>query len=225
MIRRRRLVALVSAIALLVITFVTVVTGLFVTRTSRGQAESRRLVQGQVASSIKGKVYLRPMSGGFLTGVTIDSFAIRDADNDSLLISTGRITASYDPRDLIDKRLLLRDVQVEHPIVYIRQHASGRWNFKEVFHGYDKKSNGPKTPGRNFGDFVVIDSARVRNASLVLQMPWTPDDTLRGAKLDSAIRFTLSRPDKEIRRVVDDGKPGFARTWRWTNVSAVVSRM
>ncbi|PYP65778.1 MAG: hypothetical protein DMD26_09910 [Gemmatimonadetes bacterium] len=65
----------------------------------------------------------------------------------------------------------------------------------------------------------------MRDASLVLQMPWTPDDTLRGARLDSAVRYTLSRPDKEIRRVVDEKKSGFARTWRWTKVSAVVSRM
>ena len=68
MIRRRRLVALVSAIALLVIGFVIIVTGLFVTRTSYGQEELRRLIQGQLASAIKGRVYLGPMSGGFLTG-------------------------------------------------------------------------------------------------------------------------------------------------------------
>ena len=225
MIRRRRLVALVSAIALLVIGFVTVVTGLFITRTSYGQDELRRLIQAQLASAIRGKVYLGAVSGGFLTGIQIDSFAIRDADNDSLMLSTGRITASYDPRDLIDKRLLLHDVDVQHPVMFVRQHTSGRWNVKEIFRGYEKKSNGPKTPGRNFGDFVVIDSARVHDATFVLQMPWTPDDTLRGAKLDSSIKYTLSRPDKEIRRVVDEGKPGFARTWRWTKLSASVSHM
>ena len=225
MIKRRRLVALVSVIALLVIGFVAIVTGVFVTRTSYGQEELRRLIQGQLASAIKGKVYLGRVSGGFLTGIQVDSFAIRDADNDSLLISTGRITAGYDPRDLIDKRLLLHNVDVEHPVVYIRQHASGRWNFKEIFRAYDKKNNGPKTPGRNFGDYVVIDSARVHDATFVLQMPWAPDDSLRGARLDSAVRFTLSRPDKEIRRVVDEGKPGFARTWRWTKLSAIASRV
>ncbi len=225
MIRRRRLVALVSAIALLVIGFVTVVTGLFVTHTSYGQEELRRLIQAQLASAVRGKVYLGSVSGGFLTGIQIDSFAIRDADNDSLMLSTGRITASYDPRDLIDKRLLLHDVDVEHPVMFIRQHASGRWNVKEIFRGYEKKSNGPKTPGRNFGDFIVIDSARVHEGTLILQMPWTPDDTLRGAKLDSSVKYTLSRPDKEIRRVVDEGKRGYTRTWRWTKWSALVSHM
>ena len=225
MIKRRRLVALVSVIALLVIGFVAIITGVVVTRTNYGQEELRRLIQGQLAGAIKGKVYLGPVSGGFLTGIQIDSFAIRDADNDSLLLSTGRILASYDPRDLIDKRLLLRDVDVQHPVMYIRQHPSGRWNFKEIFRGYEKKTNLPKSPGRNFGDYVVIEAARVHDASFVLQMPWTPDDTLRGAKLDSAVKYTLSRPDKEIRRVVDEGKRGFARTWRWTGLSAVVSRM
>src|ERR1043166_1005436 len=154
MIKRRRLVALVSVIALLVIGFVAIVTA-----TSYGQEELRRLIQGQLASAIKGKVYLGPVSGGFLTGIQIDSFAIRDADNDSLLLSTGRITASYDPRDLIDKRLLLRNVDVQHPAMYIRQHPTGRWNFKEIFRAYDKKPNLPKSPGRNFGDYVVIESA------------------------------------------------------------------
>ena len=225
MIKRRRLVALVSAIVLLVAGLVVLVTGLFVTRTSYGQNQLRRLIQSQLAAGIRGKVYVGQISGGFLTGVTIDSLAIRDADNDSLFLSLGGVTANYDPRDLIDKRVWLQNVEVERLIVYLRQHPSGRWNFKEIFRSYDKKSAGPKAPGRNFGDYVVIDSARVKNATLVLQMPWHPDDSLRGAKRDSAVRYNLTRADKEIRRVVDENKPGFARTWRWTNAYAVISRM
>src|SRR5690348_615627 len=159
MIKRRRLVALVSVIALVVIAFVTIVTGLIVTRTPYGQEELRKFIQTQLASAVRGKVYIGPISGGFLTGITVDSFAIRDADNDSLFVSTGRVTASYDPRDLLDKRIWLRDVTVEHPMVFLRLHANGRWNYKEIFKVYDKKTNGPKTPGRNFGDFFVIDRA------------------------------------------------------------------
>lgn len=225
MIKRRRLVALVSVIALLVIAFVTVVTGLIVTRTRYGQDELRSFIQTRLASAFRGKVYVGPISGGFLTGITVDSFAIRDADNDSLFISTGRITASYDPRDLLDYRISLRDVTIQHPMVFLREHASGRWNYKEIFRAYDKKPKGPKAPGRSFGDYFVIDTARVYNATFILQQPWTPDDTLHGARLDSAIKHNLSRPDKEIRRVVDEGKPSFARTWRWSKLTAIVSRI
>lgn len=225
MIKRRRLVALVSVIALVVIALVTIVTGLVVTRTSYGQEELRKFIQTQLASNVRGKVYVGAISGGFLTGITVDSFAIRDADNDSIFVSTGRITASYDPRDLLDKRIWLRDVSVEHPMVYLRLHANGRWNYKEIFKVYDKKTNTPKTPGLNFGDYIVIDTARIRNGTFVLQQPWEPDDTLRGARLDSAIKFNLNRPDKEIRRVVDEGKRSYERTWRWSKLTAVVSRM
>ena len=225
MIKRRRLVALVSVVVLFVISFVVFATGLVVTRTGYGQDQLRRLIQTQLAAGIRGKVYVGPMSGGFLTGVVIDSLAIRDADNDSLLISTGRITADYDPRDLIDKRVWLRNVDIEHPLIFARQHASGRWNFKEIFHAYDKKPTGPRSPGRNFGDYVVIDSVRLHDATFVLQTPWVPDDSLRGAKLDSAVRYDLTRPDKEIRRIVDEGKRGFAHIRRWTRVYAVISHM
>ena len=225
MIKRRRLVALVSAVVLLLVSLVVLAVGMFVTRTEYGQDQLRRLIQSQLTAGIRGKVYVGPISGGFLTGVTIDSVAIRDADNDSLFVSTGRITANYDPRDLIDKRIWLRNVEIEHPVIYIRQHPSGRWNFKEIFRSYEKKTSGPKAPGRNFGDYVIIDSARLRNASFVLQMPWHPDDSLRGAKRDSAVRYNLARADKEIRRTVDEKKAGFVRTWRWTNIYTSISRM
>ena len=44
-----------------------------------------------------------------------------------------------------------------------------------------------KSPERGFGDFVVLDSLRIRNGSLRLTIPWHVDDTLHGARRDSAI--------------------------------------
>ncbi|HKO14684.1 MAG TPA: translocation/assembly module TamB domain-containing protein [Gemmatimonadaceae bacterium] len=224
MIKRRHLVALVSVIVLVTIGLLAFAAGLLVTRTDYGTEQLRRLIQRQIADGVRGKVYLGHVSGGFLTGFTVDSFAIRDADNDSLFLSTGRVIASYDPRDLIDKRLFLRNVEVEHPVVYLRLHQSGRWNFKEIFKAYDRK-RGPKTPGLSFGDYVVIDSARVHDGTLVLQMPWEPDDTLHGTRLDSAIQFNLARSDKDIRRAKDEGEAGFTHTWTWTRIQALSSRM
>ncbi len=223
--KRRRLVALISACVLLALGLVAVIAGLVVTRTDYGREQVRKVVQQQLKGAFLGRIYIGRISGGFLTGITIDSVAIRDVDDDSMFVSTGRVTLSYDPRDIIDKRIWIRHIDVEHPAVYLRQHENGRWNFKEIFKSYDERAKGPKAPGRSFGDFVVIDSARVTGAHFVLQMPWHPDDTLRGAKRDSAVRYTLSRPDKEIRQIIDDGKRSYARTWRWTNVRAFASHM
>jgi hypothetical protein len=69
---------------------------------------------------------------------------------------------------------------------------------------------------RGFGQYVVIDSSVVRDATFLLTIPWHPSDTLRGLALDSAIKYELRRPDHEIRRT----REGFARTWRWRRMDA-----
>lgn len=223
--KRRRLVALVSACVLLALGLLAVLTGVVVTRTSFGREEIRKLVQAQLDRATHGHVYIGRISGNLLTGVTLDSIAIRDVDDDSLFVSAGQTTVVYDPRDLIDKRIWIRRLDVEHPQVYLREHENGRWNFKEIFRSYEPQKKGPKTPGRSFGDFVVVDSAHITQGRFVLQMPWHPDDTLHGAKLDSAIRYTTTRPDKEIRPLMDDGKLVYTRTWRWTDGYAFASHM
>ncbi|MEO6778883.1 MAG: translocation/assembly module TamB domain-containing protein [Gemmatimonadaceae bacterium] len=197
-----------TAAALLTLFSIVVIAVLGITRTDRGRERIRQLVVSALKQSVHGKLYVGRISEGFFTGVTIDSLEIRDPD-DSLFISTGRVSVRYDLRDLLARRVLLHDVHVEHPVVYIRQHEDGKWNFREVFPEakptvFDRKQASP---------FIVIDSAFVSNATFILTLPWHPAPWLRRAALDSAIRFELARKDHEMRRTRD----GFSRTWRWTN--------
>ena len=138
--KRRRLVALVSACVLVAIGLLVIAGGYVLTRTEYGAEQLRSLIQQQVASRIHGKLYLGKISGGFLGGVTIDSVAIRDAD-DSLFFSSGKITASYDPRDLLDRRLFIRSLTAEHPRMVMRQFENGDWSHKRIF-----RSSGPLRP-------------------------------------------------------------------------------
>lgn len=190
-------------------------TVLFFTRTDSGQAGLRRGIQSRVAAAIKGRLYIGAMSGNFLTGITIDSLELRD-DQDSLFVATGQVRLEYDIRDIIDRRLHFRNVTVRHPVVVMRQNEDWSWNFKRMF-----GSGGPpgkKGPERGFGDFVLVDSAWVRNATFRLTIPWHPDDSLRGARRDSAVRTNLARHDHEIRRAGN----GFTQTYRWTNAYAAI---
>ena len=215
---RRRFIALISLCMLVVLGLIGVGVGLFFTRTESGQAGVRRAIQRQVASKIKGRLYIGPMSGNYFTGLTIDSLELRD-DEDSLFVATGRVKLEYDVRDIIDRRLHFRKVEVAHPVVVLRQHADYTWNFKRIF-----GAGGPpqkKGPERGFGDFVAVDSAHLLNASVRLTLPWHPDDSLRGARRDSAVRVNLARGDHEIRRTRD----GFTQNYRWTSVYAAVPRM
>lgn len=197
-----------TAAALLALFSLAVLAVLGITRTDRGREEIRKLVVSALQQRVHGSLYVGRISDGFFTGVTIDSLAIRDPE-DSLFVSTGKISASYDLRDLLAQRILLHDVHAEHPIVYIRQHESGEWNFRDVF----PESKPTRFQGKQASPFIVIDSAFIRNATFLLTLPWHPAPWLKHAALDSAVRFELTRKDHDIRRT----REGFARTWRWTN--------
>ncbi|MDQ6737288.1 MAG: translocation/assembly module TamB [Gemmatimonadota bacterium] len=203
-----------TAAALLTLFSLVVIAVLAITRTDRGREEVRRLIVAGLKPRVHGSLYVGRISEGFLTGVTIDSLAIRDPE-DSLFLSTGQITARYDLRDLLAQRILLHDVKAQHPLVHIRQHENGKWNFRDVF---------PETKPSRFqasspSPFIVIDSASIRNATFVLTIPWHPASWLKGAALDSAVHFELTRKDHHIRRT----REGFARTWQWTDGDIDVS--
>ncbi|MGH7636317.1 MAG: hypothetical protein ACREOK_01595, partial [Gemmatimonadaceae bacterium] len=216
--KRRHLVVLVSAITLVTLVIVAaVIVGVGV-GTDFGRSAIRSVVEREVSGRVKGKVHIGNVTGTILTGFTIDSFAIRD-DQDSILVSTGPVTLDYDPRDLMDRRLLLRNVEVHGAVVRLRQYEDGDWNFQHVF-----DSDGPSTPGvpgRGFGDYVVLEDVRVTDGEFILTRPWSPDDSLRGAKRDSAIKRNLENPEREIRRSAE----GYIHTYRWSNMSAKLPRV
>jgi translocation and assembly module TamB len=207
-------IVLASAIVLVGLGVILVLSVIGVTHTGFGQERVRGMVMSMLAGQVKGKVYLGRMSGGFFNGVTIDSLEIRD-DEDSVFVASGPIRVSYDPRDLFDRRILLSNLQVQRPIVHLRQHANGDWNWRRIFPASVEKQQRNQ---RGFGQYVVIDSSEIRDATFTLTLPWHPADSLHGAKLDSAIRYELTRADHEIRRT----REGFARTWRWTKAEASV---
>jgi translocation and assembly module TamB len=217
--KRRRLVALVSALVLVVVALAMFGVVVGVTRTSYGRETLRGVIEQQITSRMRGgKLHLGQLSGNLLTGLTLDTIAIRDAD-DSLFLSAGRTTLVYDPRDLLDRRIVIRRLESEHPLVHIKQYENGQWNYKRLFR------RGPmrllERPGPRFGDYIVIDSSRLRDATFLLTMPWHPADSLRGARRDSAIAARLSEPDGHYRRA---GRH-FTHTWSWTNAYIVAPRM
>ena len=215
---RRRFVAIVSLCTLAVLGVIVVGVGLVATKSDSGQQALRRWVEARVASSLHGKLHIGRISGNWLTGVTIDSLEMRD-DEDSLFVATGPVRVEYDPRDLVDRRLHFRRLDIAHPVVVLRQHENWTWNFKRMFsYSGPRQGNGPE---RGFGDYVVIDSTHIRDANFRVTIPWHPDDSLRSARRDSAIRVNLARKDHEIRRT----REGYTQNYRWTQAYAAVSYM
>ncbi len=209
---RRLRIVIASAVVLVGLLLIVALSFVGVTHTGFGQERVRRMVGTMLEGKVKGKVYIGHMSGGFFNGVTIDSVEIRD-DEDSVFFASGRIRVEYDPRDLFDRRILLSHLEAYRPVVHLRQHENGDWNFRRIFPSSVEKE---KRNERGFGQYIVVDSSEIHEAALTLTLPWHPSDSLRGAKRDSAIRFELGRRDHEIRRT----REGFARTWRWSQLQA-----
>jgi len=209
---RRLRIVIASAVVLVGLLVIVILSFVGVTHTGFGQERVRRMVGTMLEGRVKGRVYIGHMSGGFFNGVTIDSVEIRD-DEDSVFVASGPIRVEYDPRDLFDRRILLSHLEAQRPVVHLRQHANGDWNWRRIFPASVEKQMRNE---RGFGQYIVVDSSEIHDATFTLTLPWRPSDSLRGAKLDSAVRFELTRPDHEIRRT----REGFARTWRWTQAQA-----
>ncbi|HEX2723688.1 MAG TPA: translocation/assembly module TamB [Gemmatimonadaceae bacterium] len=218
---RRRRIVLWSGLALLTILVAVAAVIVSVTQTGYGQRQVRRYVQSWVAGKVKGRIFVGRLSGGLFNGVTIDSLEIRD-DEDSLLLATGKVRVRYDMRDLFDRRVLLSHVAVEHPVVRLQEHEDGKWNYQRVF------PSGPKKPPgatHKFGDFIVTDSADIRNANIIVGMRWHPPDTLRGYKRDSAITralgsLTRNAPGNQWRTEIRRTSEGFTHIYRFTSFNA-----
>lgn len=188
---RRQRIVVTSGIILVSVIALMALVALSITRTEYGQGQVRKFVQAWVSGKVRGTIHVGRISGGLLNGVVIDSLEIRD-DQDSLFISSGKIRVRYDLRDLFDRRILLSHLNIEHPVVHVTQHENGDWNWRRIF---PEGAETPQSAGRGFGDFIVMDSADVRDAVIRLTLPWHPSDTLRGSKRDSAVaRARIAHP-------------------------------
>ena len=210
---RRRFVALVSGLSLVALGLVAGLVVVLVTQTPYGRDRVRDVVESRLKPAVHGRLYVGKIHGGLLGGVIVDSLEIRDPD-DSLVMASGPIKLEYNPRDLLDKRVLLTYAELTRPVFYARRHENGEWNFRRTFPGKGKKPSVPKVD-RGFGDFIVADSVTIKDGSFILTMPWHAPDTLRGAKRDSAVRATLGSREHEVRRTAE----GYAKTYRWTGIN------
>ncbi len=208
---RRRVVVLASAATLFAIGGLLAGAIAAITQTSWGREQVRAYVMSFINARMKGKMYIGHLQGSLFSDLVVDSFAIREL-NDSLFVATGPIRLRFDPRDLLDRRIVASEVTIERAYVHVHEDSTKTWNFRKIF---PPGPPGPPRPAttRSFGDYIFVNAARATSVTFLLTMPWQPVDSLRGAKRDSAIAFALGRQDKRIERVGSH----YQQQRRWTN--------
>ena len=88
---RRLRIVIGSAIILVGLLVIVILSFVGVTHTGFGRSRVRSMVSTMLEGKVKGKVYIGHMSGGLVGGVRIDSVEIRD-DEDSVFCASGRTT-------------------------------------------------------------------------------------------------------------------------------------
>lgn len=208
---RRRAVVLASAATLFALGGVLVGGIAAVTQTAWGREKIRTQAMSFINGKIKGKMYIGHLEGSLFSNLVVDSFSIREL-NDSVFVATGPVHIRFDPRDLLDRRIVASDVQVERAFVHVHQDSAKAWNYRKIFPSGPKGPPKPRTT-RNFGDYIFVNAAKASQLTFYLTMPWHPDDSLKGARADSAARVQMARRDKIIRRVGSY----YEVQRRWTN--------
>src|SRR5579862_2520517 len=113
---RRRLVVALSTLLLLLIALIGVAGVIGITQTAWGRGKVRALALAELRRSVHGRLYVGRVTGTLFTNIEIDSVELRDPQG-QVVVSTGRLYAEYDPRDLLDRRVLLQKLEVDHPYV------------------------------------------------------------------------------------------------------------
>ncbi|MDQ8153212.1 MAG: hypothetical protein P3B98_01005, partial [Gemmatimonadota bacterium] len=207
---RRRHVALASAIAILLMGSALAAALGGLTRSAAGREWIRAQVERALAGATQGTIHVGALGGSFLTGLTIDSLELREP-NDSLFLATGPIRVTYDPRDIVDGVIFLRSLDVQRPIMRL-QRRHDEWNYRSIF------PSGPDRPRkrRGFGSRISLQNVRIRGGDVRVNLPWSPDDSLRGVRRDSAITAALRDTSRAIRRL---GPNEFEKEYRWSRIA------
>lgn len=221
---RRQLLVVVSALAMILFG-AGIVGGLVAATQSEGGREwIRAQVTRELNRGLQGRLFIGRLSGSFLTDLTIDSLELRDAD-DSVYVALGRLTVRYDPRDLVDGRFIFRHIDAAGARFILRKDFDESWNYRKVFPQRPRQTAVVRRARGAFGSLVILQDVRLRGGEVRLTKPWTPDDTLTGARRDSAIVANIADTTEEIRRVPGGGPARYRKTWRWRAIDAEFARV
>ena len=205
--RRLRTIVLSLAAVLLVIAALAGGIAVWFLRTDSGHEFLRARAEAFLGGLIKGRgrLHVGRVGGDLLTGITIDSIEVRDAD-DSLVVRTGPIGAHYNIGDFLDKRYVLTDLSIQRPVVNLRQHADFSWAFLRMLRGDTVAHLGSARP------LVRADKVTMHGATVILTMPWEPAPWHTGRQRDSVITTMIAAGE------IAHTSEGLKRSWRWTKL-------
>ena len=117
----------VAALLLLMIIGVVVLNG-----TYYGRERVRRLALDAMRDIVKGELIVGRIDGNLLDRFDLVDVSILDEDGQPFLIAD-RVRARVAFGPLLSRRIIVRSLELERPVVTLSRTPGGRWNYQRIF--------------------------------------------------------------------------------------------
>lgn len=208
----RLLLAGVAVLLSVVIVGVIVLNG-----TYYGRERVRRLALDAVQDIVHGEVIVGRIDGNLLDRFDLIDVSILDEDGQPFLVAD-RVRARVALSPLFSKRIIVRSLEFERPVVTMTREAGGPWNYQRIFASGDTLA--PKAPP-GFGSWVDLRGITIRNGTLIVHQPYPTDEEVRRTVGDS----TASALARESRLRVERVGGSLRQTMEFRDINARIPRL
>lgn len=150
------------------------------------------------------QVTIGSINAGLFSGIVIHDFAVKEADGKTNFISTRAFVLRYDLLPLLQKRLAISELSLDHPAIHIYRKADGSFNYQSlaVFskkQAREKRQAGPQTStsAAALPLALSIDRVKINHATFTLE-----DESKKlpdvNATADLALRLNISPDFKSL---------------------------
>jgi translocation and assembly module TamB len=171
------------------------------TNSDWGREQIRTRVVSAIQGAANGNVSIGRLEGSLFKGLRVHDLIITDSTG-APFVSVREVRAGYSLVPLaFRKRIELRDVLLDHPVIVLERAESGKWNYERIF-PVDSAGGAPSEQ-LQWGEWLVLHDVQMLQGSVTVRMPWRADSSLTGAKRDSAELFALSDESRVTVRRID----------------------
>ena len=130
----------------------------------------KALVIPQAETALGRKVVIGDIKIGLFSGITINDFIIKEADEQSNFVSTKAFVLNYDLMPLLQKKLVVSEIRFDEPAIQVIRNKQGKFNYSTLaILSEPAKQDKPETSATEAAAVplaLTIDQIRLVNAKL-----------------------------------------------------------
>jgi translocation and assembly module TamB len=183
----------IAVLLLLVLVGVVVLNG-----TYYGRERVRRLALDGVRDMVNGELMVGRIDGNLLDRFDLVDVSITDREGRPFL-TADRVRVRVALAPLLSKRIIIRSLDLDRPVVTLSRTPGGAWNYKRIFDSSDTLSTDVRL---GFGSWVDLRGITVRHGTVIVHQPYPTDEVLTRQVRDSAFASAMARDTRlRIERV------------------------